>query len=108
MATGGTHLFDVVIAASDNRKQMMEAGVIKPLDTSKLANYGDILPFLKPAFQLNGKTWAVASDWGVNPFIYSTKVFKSQPTGWSVLWSPKLKNQVGIWGDYSLIYIGAS
>jgi spermidine/putrescine-binding protein len=108
MATGGTHLYDVVIAASDNREQMMQAGVIKPLDTSKLANHGSIFPFLKPSYQLKGKTWAIPSDWGVNPFIYSTKVFKTPPTSWNVLWSPKLKNQVGIWGDYSLIYIGAS
>ena len=108
MATGGTKLYDVVIVASDNRQAMKDAGVIKPLDTKRLSYFKNIFPFLKPAFNLDGKTWTVASDWGVNPFIYNTKTLKKQPTSWNVLWSPALKNQVGIWGDYSLIYIGAS
>jgi spermidine/putrescine transport system substrate-binding protein len=108
MVAGGTKLYDVVTVASDNRKQMSDAGVIKPLETSRLTNFKDLLPFLKPAYNLNGKVWAVPADWGVNPFIYNTKTLKKQPTGWEILWSPQLKDQVGIWGDYSLIYIGAT
>lgn len=108
MVTGGTKLYDVVTASSDNRKQLMDAGVIQPLDTSKIPNYKNIFPFLKPTYQLNGKTWAVSQDWGVNPFVYNTKVFKTPPKSWDVMWDPKYKGKLAMWGDYSLVYIGAS
>ena len=108
MVAGGTKQYDVVTASSDNRKQLADAGVIQPLDTSRLPHYKQIFPFLKPTYQLKGKTWAVAQDWGVNPFVYSKKVFKTPPTNWNVMFDPRFKGRLGIWGDYSIVYIGAS
>jgi spermidine/putrescine-binding protein len=108
LAAGGSKLFDIVWVASDNRQAMHDAGVIKPLDPSKLVNLKDVFGFLKPAFQLKGQLWTMASDWGINPFIYDTSLLQKQPTGWNVLWSPALKGKVALWGDYSLLYVGAS
>lgn len=108
MVAGGKKLYDVIGITSDIRQAMKEADVIKPVDTGKLAHYGDVLDFTKAPFALDGKTWAVPQDWGVNPFLYDTKTLKTVPTSWDVLWSPELKGKVGLWDDYSTIYIGAS
>jgi putative spermidine/putrescine transport system substrate-binding protein/spermidine/putrescine transport system substrate-binding protein len=108
MVAGGTKLYDVITASSDNRKQLIDAGVIQPLDVSRVPNYKAVFPFLKPTYQVNGKTWAVAQDWGVNPFVYSKKAFKKPPTSWQVMLDPSMKGKLGIWGDYSIVYVGAS
>jgi putative spermidine/putrescine transport system substrate-binding protein/spermidine/putrescine transport system substrate-binding protein len=108
MVAGGTKLYDVITASSDNRKQLIDAGVIQPLDVSRIPNYKAVFPFLKPTYQVNGKTWSVAQDWGVNPFVYSKKAFKKPPTSWQVMFDPNLKGKLGIWGDYSIVYVGAS
>jgi spermidine/putrescine transport system substrate-binding protein len=108
MVAGGTKQYDVLTASSDNRKQLIDAGVIQPLDTKRLSHYNQIFPFLKPTYQINGKTWAVSQDWGVNPFVYNKQVFKTPPTSWKVMFDPRLKGKAAIWGDYSMVYVGAS
>lgn len=108
MVAGGTKQYDVLTASSDNRKQLIDAGVIQPLDVSRIPNYKNLFPFLKPTYEINGKTWAVSQDWGVNPFVYNTKVFKKPPTSWKVMLDPKYRGKLAIWGDYSMVYIGAT
>lgn len=108
MVAGGTDLYDVVSVTSDIRAAMKEAGVIKPIDTGRLENYEDTLEFTRAPFVLDDETWAVPQDWGVNPFLYDTSALPEPPTSWDILWDSRLKNQVGLWNDYSTIYIGAS
>jgi spermidine/putrescine-binding protein len=108
LAAGGKNLEDVVIASSDNRQELIDAGVIKPLDLSKLRHYGEVMSFLKPAYKVDGKVWAVPQDWGINPYIYNSANIKKAPTSWNVLWSSQLKGRVSLWGDYSLLYVGAT
>lgn len=108
MVSGGTKQYEVITASSDNRKLLVDAKVIEPIDVSKIPNYANLYPFVKPMYTLNGKVWAVSQDWGINPFIYDKSLFKTPPTNWKVQWSPKLKNKVAIWNDYTLLYMGAS
>ena len=108
MAAGGVKQYDIIFDGSEDTQPMKEAGVIKPLDTSKFPEYSKLFPFTTKTFEVGGKVYTLSEDWGKNPFIYNTEVLKTPPTSWSVLWSPQLKGQVSLWEDVSLIWIGAA
>ncbi len=108
LAAGGTKQYDLVVAGSEISVPMKEAGVIKPIDTSLLAEYDELFPFTTEPFEYEDETWGIATDWGVNPFIYSTELVKTPPTSWADLWKPEMKGLVSLWEDISLIWVGAS
>jgi putative spermidine/putrescine transport system substrate-binding protein/spermidine/putrescine transport system substrate-binding protein len=108
LAAGGVKQYDLVFDGSELTKPMKEAGVIKPIDTTKFSEYGKLLKFATEPFLVGSQPYALAVDWGVNPFIYSTNALKTPPTSWAALWDPKLKGQVSLWEDISMIWIGAS
>ena len=108
MVAGGNKQYAVILDAPEAVQPMQEAGVIKPIDVSKLPEYDKLLGFTTEAFNIHKQSWALAVDWGVNPLIYSTQVLKTAPTSWSVLWSPQMKGQVSLWEDYSMLFIGAT
>lgn len=108
LAAGGTKQYDMVVAGSEISQPMKEAGVIKPINTALIPEYKNLYKFTAEPFEYEGNTWALVSDWGVNPFIYSTEVLKEPPTSWADLWNPELKGQVSLWEDISLIWVGAS
>lgn len=108
MAAGGAKQYDIIFDGSEDTQPMKEAGVIKPLDTSKFPEYSKLFPFTTKTFEVGGKVYTLSEDWGKNPFIYNTELLKTPPTSWSVLWSPQLKGQVSLWEDVSLIWIGAA
>lgn len=108
LAAGGDRQYAVIFAGSEDTQPMKEAGVIKPIDVSKFTEYSKLFSFVTKPFEVEGKPYALAEDWGVNPFVYNTEVLKTPPTSWSVLWSPQLKGQVSLWEDISMLWIGAS
>ncbi len=108
MAAGGTRQYAVIFAAPETTQPMQEAGVIKPIDPTKFAEYSKLFKFSTKTFEYGGKTYALSEDWGVNPFIYNTQVIKTPPTSWAALWTPEYKGQVALWEDYSMLWIGAS
>jgi putative spermidine/putrescine transport system substrate-binding protein/spermidine/putrescine transport system substrate-binding protein len=108
LAAGGTKQYDLIVAGSEISQPMKEAGVIKPIDTSLIEEYDELFPFTTEPFEIEGETWGIAADWGVNPFIYSTELVKTPPTEWADLWKPEMKGLVSLWEDISLIWVGAS
>jgi len=108
MAAGGTRQYAVIFAAPETTQPMQEAGVVKPIDTSKIAEYDKLFKFSTKTFEYGGKTYALSEDWGVNPLIYNPKVIKTPPTSWADLWGPEYKGQVALWEDYSMLWIGAA
>jgi spermidine/putrescine-binding protein len=109
LVAGGVKQYDVVFIGNEETQHMREAKVIKPLDLSKFTEYSKLMSFVVNGAWVNGDAqWALPIDWGVNPFIYSTEVFKTPPTSWASLWSPAMKGQVALWEDISMLYVGAA
>jgi putative spermidine/putrescine transport system substrate-binding protein/spermidine/putrescine transport system substrate-binding protein len=108
LAAGGTKQIDLISNEASVLKPSVEAGVIKPIDLSKVPEFSKLFKFDAEPFKVEGKYYGVPSLWGVNKFIYSTDVIKKPPTSWKELWNPKLKDQVGLWEDVSMLYIGAA
>jgi spermidine/putrescine-binding protein len=108
LAAGATKQYDMVIAAAEIILPMRQAGVIKPINPALIDEYEKLFSFATEPMEEEGELWALASDWGVNPFLYSTEVMGKEPTSWADLWNPELKGQVSLWEDISLIWVGAS
>jgi spermidine/putrescine transport system substrate-binding protein len=108
LAAGGTKQIDIVSNEASVLKPSVEAGVIKPIDVSKISEFDKLYQFDAEPFEVEGQYYGVPSLWGVNKLLYSTEVLKTPPTSWNELWSPKLKDQVGLWEDISMLYIGAA
>lgn len=108
LVAGGTEQYDIVMATSDIRKVLVDARVIKPLDVSRIPAYADIFEYARETYELDGEVWAVSQAWGINPFLYNTEEFDTPPTSLDVQWAPEMAGKLGLWDDYTLIYMGAT
>ena len=108
LVAGGTEEYDIVMATSDIRKVLVDARAIKPLDVSRVPTYADIFEYARETYELDGEVWAISQAWGINPFLYNTEEFETPPTSLDVQWAPEMKGKLGLWDDYTLIYMGAT
>ncbi len=78
---------------------LREAGLIQPIDTSKVPNLPKVLPFLRDDSNLfvDGVHWSVPITWGGGPMVYDPAVV--QPTSWFDLESPEYKGKIAIMDD---------
>jgi putative spermidine/putrescine transport system substrate-binding protein len=97
-SAGGGSAYDLVSASGDASLRFVQAHVVQPVDISKIPNWKDLAPQLKspPHNTVGGKHYGVSFMWGPDNLIYSTKVFKSAPTSWSVIYDPKYKGKITI------------
>jgi len=93
--------YDVVLINSAYTAQAKDEGLIGPIDTSKISNFGDLDPALATNQDLNpgGALYGVPWTWGLTSIAVNTNDFKTLPTSLSVLWDPKWKGRVSIRDD---------
>ncbi|MGD1877772.1 MAG: extracellular solute-binding protein [Kiloniellaceae bacterium] len=78
-----------------------EAGLLKPLDTSRIDAWDDLNPGLRdlPGFSEGGKAYFVPIDWGNTALVYRTdKVPEEDVTSLQVFADPKYQGRISI-GD---------
>jgi len=82
-ASGGTSGFDLIIPTGVYIPQMAADGLIDTLDTSKLANFGNIDPiYLGQAWDPDN-SYSVPKDWGSTGWIYDNTVITEPLQTWS-------------------------
>lgn len=95
---GGGRTYDIISASGDITERLYKAGLVRPIDTSKLDNYNEIFS----SFQggewntFDGKPYGVTFAWGPNVLVYNTKVVKPAPTSWDVLFDPKYAGKIAL------------
>jgi len=77
-----------------------DAGVIEPLDTGKIEAWNDLFPELINAGKIPGdeNTWLVPVDWGNGSILYRTDMVEGEPDSWELLFDPKYKGRLAVWG----------
>lgn len=100
-------VYDVVSPSTDVATTLIESNLIAPVDTTKIASYGDIVPVLRDMkdVQKNGKTYGIPFTWGPDYLIYDADVIKEEPKSWAVFFDAKYKGKVSIWDDVSNLYL---
>lgn len=90
-----------------------DAGFLKPIDTSRIPNYADILPALTTVqgLSVDGDVYAVPAAWGYNSVLYR-KDLAPEYVGnetLDILWDPKYAGRLGQEGsmDSAVIQVSA-
>ena len=75
-----------------------DAGIIRPIDTSRLSNWPDIVPSLKkiPGMVVNGERHWVCSDWGQTSIIYRTDLVDLKEESWGLLWDERYRGRLSM------------
>ncbi|MCB0828449.1 MAG: extracellular solute-binding protein [Solirubrobacterales bacterium] len=104
--------FDVVLPTAGWFPQYVEAGLLEPIDTSKVPAMDDIklgFPW-KDAASVDGELYGVLYNWGNQPLAWLPDKIKGVDLSkyeneegviddWNVLWDPQLKGKVSVFDD---------
>jgi len=82
----GNAPYDLVTASGDASLRLIRGNTVQPISLERVPSYSTIDPRLQEAswHYVDGKHYGVPYQWGPNVLLYSTKVFKTPPTSWSV------------------------
>lgn len=104
--------FDLVTASGDASLRLVAGKTVRPIDIKKIASWNTIDKRLQNAawHTVKGVHYGTPYQWGPNVLMYNTKVFKTAPTSWSVVFDaqnlPDGKSNKGrVQGFYGAIYI---
>ena len=92
---------DIAHPCSQSIVKWRDAGLLQPLDTSKLTYWNDMLPGIKDMKDLmttaDGKAWFVPFDWGNTVVTYRTdKVQPDEIKSLKAFADPKFKDRVSL------------
>lgn len=79
--------FDLVTASGDASLRLVAGKRAQEINTSLIPSFKNIDPRLQnaPWHTVNGKHYGVPYQWGANVLMYNTKVFKTPPTSWKII-----------------------
>jgi putative spermidine/putrescine transport system substrate-binding protein/spermidine/putrescine transport system substrate-binding protein len=95
---GGGRTYDLISASGDITERLYKAGLVRPIDTSKLQNYSAVFE----SFQggkwntFDGKPYGVTFAWGPNVLVYNTKAVKTAPASWDILYDPAYAGKIAL------------
>ena len=85
---------DLVHPGSSWLRVYVDAGLLEPVDTSKLDNWPGIIPSLAEAGQVDGKQYLIPWEWGYDSLLVRTDKVKEMPDSWADMWDPQYKGHV--------------
>jgi spermidine/putrescine-binding protein len=85
-----------------------EAGLIRPIDTSRIPRWGEITPELLdlPDVRIDGKYWIVPWEWGYSTVGYNPEMIKVENPTYEIFIDPRFKGKTALPADIEVsIYI---
>jgi spermidine/putrescine transport system substrate-binding protein len=77
-----------------------DAGILEPIDTSRLSNWDDLIPSLKtiPGTFEGDKQYFIPTDWGLTSVLYRADLAPEYAgnESWGMLWDPKYKGRLSM------------
>ena len=104
---------DLAHPCSQSVVKWRDAGLLEPLDTSKLANWNDVLPGIRAMKNLmtddKGVAWFLPFEWGNTAVVYrNDKIKPEDVTSLQAFADPKFKGRVSIGDNVDDAYALAS
>ena len=89
-------LTDICTVVGSRLHQFVDAGIIEPLDTSRLKNWNRINPLYANADwnRVNGAIMGVPLVIGANVLVYDTREVIPAPDSWGAMFDPRYKGRV--------------
>ncbi len=105
---------DLAHPCSYNVPRWRDAGLLQPIDTSRISHWGDVISSLKTiaGTQKDGKQWFVPFDWGNTSILYRTDLVDIKEESWGLMWDERYKGRLSTFGSidetvpYAAIYAG--
>jgi spermidine/putrescine transport system substrate-binding protein len=96
MRAGAT--YDVVHPCNNSLPRWLDAGVIQPIDTSRLSHWADVFDTLKTfeGAQRDGKQYFVPVDWGNTSIIYRTDLVDIEEESWALMWDERYAGKLAM------------
>jgi len=93
-------LVDVLHPCSSDIPRWRSAGILQPIDTSRLSNWNDVIPALQniKGTQTAEGQWFVPFEWGQTSVTYRTDLFdlQGQEESWGMLWDERYAGRLSI------------
>jgi spermidine/putrescine transport system substrate-binding protein len=92
---------DVAHPCSGRIRRWRDAGLLQPMDTSRLSHFNDIFPALKSinGADEDGKQWFAAVDWGNTSVLYRTDLVDVKEDSWTLLWDERYAGKLAMGED---------
>jgi len=90
LRAGGDAQYDVVVPSSYYVPELVDEGLLQPLDHSQLTNFGNLFPkFQNPSYD-PGDKYSIPYQWGTTGIVYDPAKLPNPGNGWDILFDPKL------------------
>jgi spermidine/putrescine transport system substrate-binding protein len=91
-------IVDVAHPCNSSVGRWYEAGVLQPIDTSRLSHWPDLFDALKTLkdAQQNGQQYFVPIDWGTMSVIYRADLVHLEEQSWTLLWNERYKGKLSV------------
>jgi spermidine/putrescine transport system substrate-binding protein len=90
--SGGEGL-DVIFGSQPYLEALSKAGLIEPLDTDFLDNWGNLAPEATETAEVDGQAYWAPYTWGTTGICYRSDLVDAPPTSWNDLLKPSEANQ---------------
>ncbi|MEX0809203.1 MAG: extracellular solute-binding protein [Dongiaceae bacterium] len=94
---------DTVFPCSYKVQRWYDAGILAPIDLSKIAHVDDIFPALRSmdVIEIGGETVWLPIDWGQTSVLYRTDLAPEyvDNESWEILWDPKYAGRLSNMGS---------
>ncbi len=89
---------DIVMPCSYKIPKWRDAGIIQPIDETRLSHWGDIIPSLKNIEGIveGGKRWWVCQDWAQTSITYRTDLVDIEEESWGLLWDERYRGRMAM------------
>ena len=89
---------NVVMPGNYSIPTWRDAGVVTPIDETRLSNWPDIIESLKdlPGVLADGKRYWVPQDWGQVSITYRTDLVDIEEESWGLLWDERYAGRIAV------------
>lgn len=108
LKAGGLGRYSLVTPNASYTPLLKEAGVVQPIDLSKIPNYANVLSAIartaKSATYIDGQYYAVPYLWGQDGLVYNADKVSTPPTSWLDLLKPEYTGKVVMCGPVEPVF----
>jgi spermidine/putrescine transport system substrate-binding protein len=89
LKAGGDSQYDVVVPSSYYVPEMVDEGLLAPIDHTKIPNFKNLFPkFQNPTYDVGDK-YSIPYQWGTTGIVYNPDKIKNPAASWALLFDPK-------------------
>lgn len=83
----------------------IDAGLVQPIDTSRLTNWASIPEVLTTKGQFDGEQYFIPHVWGYSSMIVREDLVDKVPTSWADLWDPQYAGKIGVYDSGEAAFV---